>query len=285
MINIIQHGIDGFGHQLHGLFTCLIFQNIKNYNFDGHMFLRKKFYFDHIKQLKEFMDCKQYLIEIVRLFIIEYKIVPKKYKKHIHSHEIYHIPNNYDNNTIYSLDNIFYFDKANINKDENIQLYKNIETIKPLFINKFLPENRLKENNIVFHFRLGDAMTTGRANSINNYNKLVILLIEILSIKYPNYTYYLHSDGNISYVEYKLKEKNIEYILFNKTTPLLNVLSDFIYSKILISGNSSLSKVSSFLGEKEFIITNDDNDVNMPNNTYRISDYLKQNNNLLPKIS
>ena len=48
--NIIQHGVDGFGHQLYGLFTTLILHNIKNYNFAANMFVNKNFRFDHVSQ-------------------------------------------------------------------------------------------------------------------------------------------------------------------------------------------------------------------------------------------
>ena len=33
-INIIQHGTDGMGHQLHGLLSCLALHNIDKYYFD-----------------------------------------------------------------------------------------------------------------------------------------------------------------------------------------------------------------------------------------------------------
>ena len=45
-INIIQHGMDGLGHQLHGLFSCLILHNIRNYYFDGYAFIKKYFIFN-----------------------------------------------------------------------------------------------------------------------------------------------------------------------------------------------------------------------------------------------
>ena len=41
-INIIQHGTDGMGHQLHGLLSCLALHNINNYYFDGYIFIKKQ---------------------------------------------------------------------------------------------------------------------------------------------------------------------------------------------------------------------------------------------------
>ena len=41
-VAIIQHGTDGFGHQLHGLLSCLALHNVDNYYFDGYSFINKK---------------------------------------------------------------------------------------------------------------------------------------------------------------------------------------------------------------------------------------------------
>ena len=41
-IAIIQHGVDGMGHQLLGLLSCLALHNVGNYYFDGYAFINKK---------------------------------------------------------------------------------------------------------------------------------------------------------------------------------------------------------------------------------------------------
>lgn len=35
MIHLVQDGSDGFGHQLHGIFSCMILHNIEKYYFDA----------------------------------------------------------------------------------------------------------------------------------------------------------------------------------------------------------------------------------------------------------
>ena len=189
MKSIIQHGIDGFGHQLHGLFSCLILHGINNFNFAGYEYIKKSFRFDHINE-EETKIQKEYLIEVAKLFIIKYNISPMKYKTYIHSHEVYNIPKIYDINTLYSLDNAYYFNRINLNNDEQIKHLENIISMKELFINKYLPKNRLIHNNIVIHIRLGDAMTTGRGDSITKYNERILELLHIFYIKYPNYKSY-----------------------------------------------------------------------------------------------
>lgn len=272
-INIIQHGIDGFGHQLHGIFTTLVIHGIRNYNFDANIFINKQFMFQHIYG-EEAEQMKQYLIECIRLFKEDNKIIDMRYNNHIHAHEIYNIPSNASSSTIYSLDNIFFFNKLNFNEDDQKQHKYNIIKYKNYFINSLLPPSRLDNNNIVIHIRMGDAVPTGRGDSIFKLNKQVVKLMEIFAIKYPMHIIYIHTDDNIDF----LYNKGFNFIHYNKTTKLINVLSDMIHANILVCGNSSLSKVASFLGNKETIIIHDDNDQSMPDeNVIKISEYINSN--------
>ena len=58
------------------------------------------------------------MIEVIKLFNKYYNIENKIYKKNIHSHEIFNIPTNYDKNILYTLDNVFFFNKVYLNEDE-----------------------------------------------------------------------------------------------------------------------------------------------------------------------
>lgn len=274
-IHIYQDGTDGFGHQLEGFFTCLILHGVKNYYFDGIEYIHKNFSFEHIKQDEEII-MKEYLIEVAKQFIKDFNLSRINYKNIIRSHEVYNIPENYEGDVLYSLDNIFFFRK--IFKEINViqKIHENIFRMKSYFINDKLPANTLIQKNIVIHIRLGDAMTSGRDNSICNYNNKILDLIDIFKLKYPDYTYYIHSDGFPTNIIDKIK---INYILFNKNTPLIEVLSDMIHANILVCGNSSLSKVCSYFGEKQLVITHDDDDHCISNmNTYKISNYLQLQN-------
>ena len=270
-INIIQHGVDGFGHQLQGIFTALVIHGIKNYYFDADVFINKPFQFQHIYG-KEAETMKQYLIECIRLFKYDNKLSPKQYNLHIHAHEIYNIPKNANSSTFYSIDNIFFFDKLDFNDEEKKHHKENIKEYKKYFINTLLRKSRLTENNIVVHIRMGDAVPTGRGESIFKLNRQVMQLMDIFKTKYPNHTIYVHTDDNIDFLN------KYTFIRYNKSTPLIEVLSDMIHAKILVCGNSSLSKVASFLGNKELIIIHDDNDHSMPDeNLVKISDFIKDN--------
>lgn len=275
-IHYIQHGTDGMGHQLHGLFSCLLLHDIKNYYFDGNMFVNKIFVYQHVEGSVS-NDIKNYMIEIGKKFIKISEQTPILYKNYSHAHEVYNIPTNYDTNTIYSLDNAYYFDKIPINNDEKSQLINNIKKCKELFINDKLPKNRLQPNNIVIHLRLGDAMTTGRGSQINKYNNQIIKVIHIFIKKYHNYIYYFHTDGDADFLTDILNKNKINYKLFLKKEHILNVFSDFIHSKIFIAGCSSLSTVSTFLGNKELTIISDDIKHSVPDNVVRITDYVANN--------
>ena len=272
-MNIIQHGIDGIGHQLHGLLGCLALHNINNYYFDGHAFINKNFTFQHITDKDIIKDIKDYIIEIGKCFIEKYKIDKKIYKKHIHAHEVYNIPKDYDNDTLYSLDNCFYFNKIPINENEYKQYLKNIIKQKGFFINDKLPKNRLNDNNVVIHLRQGDAMVTGRGREINEYNIKIVNIMPMLMSKYKNYKFYIHTDGSSDFITNLLKKENIEYIVYKKDEHILNVISDFIYSKVFITGYSSLSIFCTFLGKHDLIIVPDNNHLSLPENITRISNY------------
>ena len=129
------------------------------------------------------------------------------------------------------------------------------------------------DDNIVIHIRHGDALIRDRVDNIIKHNKQLLNIIPKLVEKYSQYTFYIHSDGDITFLTDILTEKKINYVNFDKNEHILNVLSDFIYSKIFITGHSSLSTVCTFLGDHKVIIVPDDINHSLPNNIIRISDY------------
>ena len=118
-------------------------------------------------------------------------------------------------------------------------------------------------------------MKTTRFKSINMYNEKILELIPKLIPKYKAYTFYIHSDGDNSFLVNTLHKFNFKYKIFTKNEHVMNVISDFIYSKILIIGNSGLSAVCSFLGDKELVIIPDDIKHSVPSSVIKISDYIK----------
>lgn len=261
---IIQHSVDGFGHQLHGLFSTLILHNIGDYYFDSNAYCNKQFRFEHISE-EESVIMKQYLIESVNMFKYYYNQTTIRYKSICHAHDLHDIPTENNRNVLYSIDNAYYFDKLNLLPQHEDLHNKNIQEYKHFFINKYIT-NRLDKDNIVIHVRLGDAVTSERERSIYAYNNKLRILIQKLTKKYPNHRIYVHSDGNPDFL------KDYNYTFFGKNTPLIDVLSDLIYSNILICGNSSLSYVSAFLGNHDLIVVNDDNLNSLPSSTKKISD-------------
>ncbi len=275
-INIIQHSVDGFGHQLFGLFGCLALHNIENYYFDGVFFINKEFKFQHI-QGKVLNDAENYIKEVVKTLIELNNQTKKEYQNKIRSHEIWKIPKETNINTLYELDNILYFNRVPITDKQ--QIVNNIENIKHLFINNKLPKNRLVNKNIVIHLRQGDALYSinSRSRSLTNYSKQLINLLNIFINKYHGYKYYIHTDGNAEFITNILQKNNVDYELFMKNEHILNVLSDFIHSNILLASNSALSMVTTFFGDHELIIIPDEIDYSIPNNALRIGKYMEEN--------
>ena len=134
-IAIIQHGLDGMGHQLHGLLSLLALHNINNYYFDGHAFINKFFNFDHLNQ-EDSINVKEYLKEIEKGFVKVNNQEKINYERTIHSHVLGNIPNDASSDTLYSLDNCYCFDEIPINENEYKKYIKNIEKIKKLKFKK-----------------------------------------------------------------------------------------------------------------------------------------------------
>jgi len=271
VVCITQHGTDGFGHQLHGLFTCLIMHNIENYYFDGVSFIEKQFNFEHVT-IVEGTILKEYLVESIKLFIHNYNLSKKVYSANIRSLELCNIPANYDINCLYSLDNVFLYERIFANKPDVLQkITDNIFHMKNYFINNKLPANRLVKNSIVIHVRLGDALA-GRSSTIYPYNRKICDLIKLFKTKYPEHHYYIHSDGEPKQI---IETIGSNYTFYNKNSQVLDVLSDLLHASILICGFSSLSLISGYIGNQDLIITHDECDLSIPNiNAYKISKYM-----------
>ena len=275
--HLIQHGNDGFGHQLHGLFSTMILHNIRNYFFDGQMYCKKKNFFRlHVTQ-QEADVLQQYLTEAVKCFCVDQKqYIPIQYKNYIHSHEIYKVPTDYKEDCLYSIDNAYYFDRIGLNAEEEKLHTKNIEKIRTYFTeNNYLPKNRLKENNIVFHIRAQgkddyDDWLGYYKEGFDEYKKKINKLMQKLKEKYPDYQIYIHSNGNVDFL------KNHDFIFYGKETPLLQMLSDFIHANIFVCGCSAFSKICTFLGKHDLIIIPDNNKHSLPKKSISITDFLTE---------
>ena len=283
MKHIIQHGVDGFGHQLEGLWNCLILHNVDDLYFDGHLYIEKKFQFEHSDENQSII-LKDYLIEVVKCFIKDYNTNGRYVHTNIvNAHEVWKIPPTESAQTLYLLDNVFFYKRLFTEKRFIEKINENINNMKQYAINDKLPVNRLHNKNIVIHVRMGDALYAGRYESIMTLNNQLLVLLDIFKILYPEYTYYIHSDEYPENIINHITQPS-NCFFFNKDTPLLETISDFVHSTILICGNSSLSKVCSYFGKKELIIICDDNDHSMPDdNVYSASDYLQKYGNLLER--
>lgn len=271
IISICTSSNDGFGHQLHGLFTGLIVHAINNYYFDGYKFLDKKFIFAHIKDLSEKSHLQKYMCQAVKKFI---KINSQKkhdYVSETRPHEIWRIPKpdvDLDDSHLYWLDNVFKFNKIpnfNYKKPAHKKLIqKNIEKCRSFFYNEYLPPNRLDEKSIVFHIRMGDAYKGGsRRKLITEHNEKIKILIPLLLTNLPDYKIYIHTDDEKIFNIFSDFLENPNITIFKKNTNLVQVLSDFLYAKIFVSGVSSLSIVTTFLTKADLCI--------YPDNYYRYS--------------
>jgi hypothetical protein len=88
------------------------------------------------------------------------------------------------------------------------------------------------KKNVVIHLRQGHAITTGRGDIINNYNKKIVNILPKMIKNLKGYTFYIHTDGNADFITNILLKHDVKYIVYSKSENILNVLSDFIYSNV-----------------------------------------------------
>jgi len=270
MINIIQNGTDGFGHQLHGLISIMALHGVNQYYFDAIAFTQKVFTFEHISKT-ESLELAEYLTEVAQSFAIFHQMNVKKYKEIMHAHEVYLIPEKYSSEVLYSLDNCYYLDRIPISLREKLQVKDNFSTLNQFFLNKKI-SSKNSEPTIVIHIRLGDAMHTPRKNSLLKFKADVINCLPKLKNKYPNHLFIIHTDGEIPEIEKVLKQQQSDYQINSKNTPILDVMSDMIYANVFICGNSSLSKACVFLNTAgRDIYVHEDNKHSLPDNVQKIS--------------
>ena len=89
------------------------------------------------------------------------------------------------------------------------------------------------------HIRLGDAVGTRILDNENLFNAIKEFQ------KYDKYRIIIHTDGDVNH----LKTENT--IIYDSTTDVLQILSDFIYADILVMNYSSLSIAAHLLADKK----------------------------------
>lgn len=246
-VKICQHGTDGFGHQLEGMLRVLsvCINNKAQYQYKH----KKVFTFEHSNF--NMLTLSNYLLESLRLIstsIVQeestgLKVVMREQR------DLSKIVKEDDyTNTIYLYDGV----SSNIaeelppNFETNEEMKESLVLLRKCFVenNTYLPPKSYDNAyiNVCCHIRMGDAIGS---RILDNEN--ICSVIKHLQ-KENKYRIIIHSDGDIS----NLSGNNT--ILYNKDVDVLNILSDFIFSDILIITYSSLSIAAHLLAREEQIV-------------------------------
>tara|TARA_Y100000389_G_scaffold203960_1_gene254285 strand:+ start:8585 stop:9454 length:870 start_codon:yes stop_codon:yes gene_type:complete len=236
--NIIHYGTDGFGHQLEGTIG-LISMHIAgkiNYIFK----INRDYSFEHNYSKGLNNDAKKYMIHAISKLNEFFKQDLQKYDSYnkVHIHEIYKIPELPDKSTIYTIDNIY--------REPQDYMIQSQEFIKDIYCNNpYLPSptfKNFKGINIIIHIRLHD--------TANRQFELELLYSKIKQLQkdenHKNSLITIHTNGNMqNNIINPSPYNNVK--IFQKNTPVLQVLSDFIHADILIMSQSALSYIASWL--------------------------------------
>lgn len=246
-IRIIQYGTDGFGHQMEGMLRLLSLsinnKAIYQYNYN------KIYQYEHnnfdIEELKKYcVKALNYLSnddEIENTIDVDENIYSIKMKENRTFDEIKANDENWKN-TIYFYDGVSSKDPKKLppNFESNTDFEQSLPKLREAFVlqNNFLPKPSFDNNyiNVCAHIRLGDAV--GQRILDNEKIFEVIRLFQ----KHNKYRVIIHTDGDV----YKLA--NINTIIYDSKTDVLQVLSDFIFADILLINFSSLSIAAHLLG-------------------------------------
>jgi len=246
-IKICQYGIDGFGHQLEGTLRLisLSLNNKADYQYN----YNKEYIFEHNNFKKD---------NLINYFKESLKIISNKInKKYINNHDIsFNIIlneqrtfNEIKQNDITYENNIYCYDGVSskilnnlpLNFEELNDFEKNLHILREAFVEKniYLPPKSYNNSkiNVCCHIRLGDAVGQ-RILDTNNIIKIIKKFQE-----FEKYYIIIHSDGDVS----SLQSNNT--IIHDKNRDVLQILSDFIHSDILIMNYSSLSISAHILGK------------------------------------
>lgn len=262
MAYYIQHGVDGFGHQLHGLVTSLCADGEVGLVFHDAAFLEKSFAFEHINAAVA-VDAAEYLRAAVRRYAADRRLgeLPRPLPVH-HVHDMNRIPLRGAADTVYSVDNLFVFES--FPQISAPRLFGNLRNLQCHFTGSILPEPTLRDG-VVIHVRQGDALRTSRRSALKASVTHARRAIRSLRRKFGDVEFLLHTDGDGRRLGWRLfAGSGARWRVAPKSTSVLSVLSDLIHARVLIGSVSSLSTVAILLGDHECALIPDGSRHSMP---------------------
>lgn len=240
-LKIFQGGTDGFGHQLEGTIRLLSmsinnkadyqYKYKKNYSFEHNNF-DFSLLINYINEALQFLDNNN-----TENNNQSYPIIYNERRQF----------NDVLNQDHFSKNNIYFYDGVGFFENKH-ELETSLPILREAFNtkNKYLPKPTYNNDykNICCHIRLGDAVGQRPLDNENIY-KVIHYFQQYKDI----YRITIHSDGDISHL------KNENTILMDKTSDVLQILSDFVNADILIINYSSLSISGHLLADdKQMVI-------------------------------
>lgn len=248
LLNIAQYGTDGFGHQFEGLLRLISCSLNRKANYDYNF--RKKTTYEHsnftVEELNNYINNGlQILSQITNTNHIHNNYENVCIIQHdVKFEDIMQKDNNYKNN-IYLFDGVGDGSRLAGCYEPMHEMIHSLPILRKAFVenNIYLPKPTYinsSENIIVAHIRLNDAVGTRPLQTDKLFE-----LIKFFQTNGRNYKLIIHSDGDVSHLQHE------NTIIYDKSTNVLQVLSDFIYADILLMNYSALSIAAHILGKDE----------------------------------
>ena len=274
-IRIIQHSTDGFGHQLHGLFTVLALHGIQDVLFDASAYINKPFTIAHNANADGW--AQQYLCHVVERFSADHPLVLPGARHLRHISDFTHLATQSEEEvvyTVYTLDNAYHFVRLRLYARSAEQHQCNIKEFRRYFATDLPNPFNKDTRTVLIHVRMGDAMRTTRAASILRGLRQLPSLLRALRTRYPTYNLIIHTDNSERLPVTLTRNATV----FGRDVPIKRVLCEMVHSDVLVCGNSSLSMVCCFLRDPMTQITliPDDTRHSVPAHTIKIGDFVKR---------
>lgn len=248
-VKIYQGGYDGFGHQFEGTLRLLSLAiNEKAiYMYD----YKKTFKFDHTPRDSDIlMNYIQEGLKYLKSLDTSYMSLPIDLSYNIlngDNRSFDEIAIRDTVNCIYLYDGVGCGWGLPPNFEHTDVIGKSLPILRCAFVthNSFLPPPTYdnKYLNVCCHIRLGDAVGTRPLDTQNICN-----VIRFYQKQNKKYRVIIHSDEDVNYLQFD------NTIIYNKSTDVINVFSDFIHADILVMNMSSLSIAAHLLGEPNQIV-------------------------------
>lgn len=246
-IRFYQHGIDGFGHQYHGLITAVLVSGYRNYEFHAAAYLKKHFKFGHIGRL-----ASRRAAEELRSVVKRAVGVPLDRIGYCELRRTERLPSFSELleakgalARLYSIDNAFLWPTLDAELRQHV-LQRLVKIRVRLQLEP--PDNNC--DRIVIHIRRGDALKyQAWRQDISEFEKQLASAIPTIEKQWPTIPVRLHTNGDSLVIAEKLGISQERLSIPPTGIHPADIVRELTHAKVLVASPSSLSLAAALVSD------------------------------------